>query len=546
MPLLPRFTPVCLLILDGWGIGPNQPGNAIQQAHTPNMDQFWHVYPHTQLTASGESVGLPHGEDGNTETGHLNLGAGQIVYQDLPRINMAIADGSFFINQEFMSAFQHTKKQGSHLHLIGLVGLGGVHSNIEHLFALLHAAKSQGLTDNVYLHLFTDGRDSPPTAGVTYLSTIQEKINTIGLGTIATIMGRYYGMDRDFRWERTEIAYRALTEGIGQPTTNLVQALKNSYEQNITDEFIKPLIVTNTDGAITPRIKDNDAVIFFNFRIDRPRQLTKAFVLDNFEQQAQEIKGFDPYAVKYFKTHQPIVKSTQPFTRKLVPKNLCFVTMTEYEKGLPTHIAFPPSIVDMPLSRAIANQGWRQLKIAETEKERFVTYYFNGQRETPFPGEEWQIIPSKKVPTYDTAPEMSSREIKDAVITAANSTNYQLLVVNFASPDMVAHTGNLQATKIACEIVDQCVGEIATSIDSLGGITLITADHGNAEELINAETGEVDTEHSSSPVPFIMVSKHFRGQIITLPKGILADVGPTVLQLLGVAKPGSMTGKSFV
>lgn len=535
-----------LLILDGWGVGPDYGGNAILKAQTPNIDKYINSYPSTELGASGESVGLPHAEDGNTDTGHINLGAGQIVYQDLPKINLSIADGSFFSNKEFSAAFENVKQQQSNLHIMGLVGSGGVHSNIEHLLALINTCRSVGLSTQVYLHLFTDGRDSPPTSGASYVSQVQNKLEELRVGQIASVIGRFYAMDRDNRWERTEIAYRAITEGIGERTENIIQAIRNSYNNNVTDEFVKPIIVTKNDSPIAT-VSDKDSVIFFNFRIDRPRQLTKAFVLDEFETKAEKLTSFDPYLIKYQKSHlMRKMDGGRPFVRKVKLKDLYFVTMTEYEKHLPVKVAFPPLAIKMPISRIVSQHGLRQLKVAETEKERFVGYYFNGQRESPFAGEDWKIVQSKRVDTYDKLPEMSSYEVKQTVVGALATNTYQLIVANFAAPDMVAHTGDLEATKRACEVVDECVGEIVTKVDAMGGVVLITADHGNAEELINMETSQVDTEHSVHPVPLVIVSKHFLGQKIRLPKGILADVAPTMLKLLGLPKPVSMTGNSFV
>lgn len=535
---------VCVLILDGWGIGPKYAGNAIFQAKTPNFDAWWNTYPHTQLGASGEHVGLPKGEDGNTETGHLNLGAGQIVYQDLPRINLAIADGSYFNNPEFISAIAHVKKHNSRLHIMGLVGSGSVHSSFQHLLALLNTCKTHQLTGPVSIHAFTDGRDSPPNSGLNQLGYLQEKITQIGVGQIATVMGRYYAMDRDARWQRTQVAYDALTLGSGDKTQNLNQAIKTSYEQDITDEFVKPIIVVDREGQPTGLINDNDAVIFFNYRIDRPRQLTKAFVLDNFESTNTSI-DFDPYHQANTHLNKSHTPADKPFQRQKTLTNLFFVTMTQYEKDLPCNVAFPPTTIKLPLSAVISNQGLKQLKISETEKERFVTYYFNGQREIAFPGEDRHIIPSPAVPTYDLKPEMATPQITASLIQQINRRLYSLIVVNFAAPDMVAHTGNLPATIKACEAVDFALGRIVKQVNALGGVTIITADHGNAEEMTNLETEAVDTEHSAFSVPFIAIGPTLLGTTPKLRRGILADVAPTVLQLLGIPIPESMNGRSF-
>jgi 2,3-bisphosphoglycerate-independent phosphoglycerate mutase len=499
-----RPKPVVLIILDGWGIAPKNPGNAIALANTPNLDRLMQTYPHTELEASGEAVGLPPGEDGNTETGHLNLGAGQIVYQDLPRINQAIADGSFVHNEQFLAAINHAKKHQSTLHLLGLIGSGGVHSHINHLFALLHTCKKHQ-SGRVVLHLITDGRDSPPTSGINYLHQIKRQLAEVGIGEIGSIMGRYYAMDRDHRWERTEIAYKALTQGEGTRVQNPEEAITNCYAQNETDEFIKPLILTNHQNEPVGLIGSNDAVIFYNFRIDRPRQLTKVFVYPNFEYISVKKDGFDPYAIKYYKSHlvSPNVQSENraPFNRGPMLENLYFVTMTEYESGLPVHVAFPPQTIDLPLGKVVADMGLRQLRMAETEKERFVTFYFNGQREDPFAGEDQIIIPSPPVATYDQKPEMSSAELTETLIDRLETNLYDFIVINFAHPDMVGHTGNLEAGIKACEQADRNVGLILEAIDKTGGAAIITADHGNVEEMINLTTGSIDTEHSINPAP---------------------------------------------
>ena len=532
--------PVVLIILDGWGLAPPGPGNAITLAKTPNFDKLWAAFPHTQLIASGEAVGLPKGEDGNSEAGHLNLGAGQIVFQDLPRINMAIALGNFEQMEAFKKAFQHTKQNNSTLHLLGLIGSGGVHSNLEHLMALIRLAKKEGVV-NLYLHLFTDGRDSPPTSAMIYLTNIQSQLENNGLGKIATICGRYFAMDRDYRWERTQKAYELLTEGKGQTTTSIKEAIRDSYQQGKTDEFIEPMVL-DKNGLI----KDNDAVIFFNFRIDRPRQLTKAFVLPNFEKLEIKKSYFDPFAEKYGLKQYQGPKTTQTFKRSKVLKNLLFITMTEYEKKLPVEIAFPPQLVKIPLGRIISEDNLRQFHLAETEKERFVTYYFNGQREEPFSGEDRLEIPSPKVATYDKKPEMSAYQLTNELIKKLTSYQYHFILVNFANPDMVGHTGVIEAGIKACEVVDECLGKVVEKVTNLGGTCVITADHGNIEEMANPVTGEVSTEHSSNPVPFIITGSNFNFKSRVLNRGILADVAPTILDLLGISKPDMMTGRNLL
>lgn len=532
--------PIVLIILDGWGIAPPGPGNAVALAKTPNFDKFWAAYPHTQLLASGEAVGLPRGEDGNSETGHLNLGAGQIVFQDLPRINMSIADGSFYKIPAFKQVAEYVRKNNSALHLLGLIGSGGVHSSLEHLFALLHLAKDEGIK-KVFLHLFTDGRDSPPTAALIYLNKIQTVVEKIGVGKIATLCGRYFAMDRDYRWERTKKAYDLLTQGKGEQVTSIKETIKKFYEKGITDEFIQPLVV-NKDGLI----KDNDGVVFFNFRIDRPRQLTKAFVIPNFETMKIKKAAFDPYAERYGLRQYQVPGATTTFKRSKVLKNLFFVTMTEYEKNLPVTVAFPPERVKLPLARIISENDLRQLHISETEKERFVTYYFDGQREKPFPGEDWVEIPSPKVATYDLKPEMSAKEVTQETLKRLRLGTYNFVLVNYANPDMVGHTGVLKAGIKACEAVDECLGELVKMVFNLDGVCLITADHGNVEEMINTVTGEVDTEHSTNPVPLIIVSKKFNQAGRVLNRGILADIAPTILTLMGIEKPESMTGRNLL
>lgn len=535
--------PTVLLVLDGWGIGPNNAGNAIVRANTPNMDRFWMSFPHTQLAASGQAVGLPQGEDGNTETGHLNIGAGSIVYQDLPRINMAIADGSFNDNEAFENAFRHVKQQSSVLHIMGLIGAGGVHSNIEHLFALLNLCKKKGVK-NVYIHGFTDGRDSPPTSGINYVKQIMEKCKKLGVGKFASLMGRYYAMDRDKRWERIERAYNALTMGTENCIQDPIAAMKEQYDQGITDEFIEPISICNGDGTARV-INNNDAAIFFNYRIDRPRELTRAFVTADFEKGITD-EGFDPYSIKYEKSHLKHAVGGATFQRQKILKNLYFVTMTRYEEGLPVDVAFPPQFVKNPICKVLAHQGLKQLRMAETEKEKFVTYYMNGQSDDMYPGEDRVIIPSKGVKSYDQVPEMSAREIGAEMIKRIKSDEYDVIIANFANADMVAHTGNLEASIQACQVLDEVLGNVIRLVYQKGGTVLITADHGNAEELINNQTGEVDTEHSIYPVPFIIIGQQFANRNQMLPTGILADVAPTMLSVMGIPKPESMTGRALL
>ncbi|MDP4030950.1 MAG: 2,3-bisphosphoglycerate-independent phosphoglycerate mutase [Patescibacteria group bacterium] len=538
-------SPVVLIVLDGWGLAPPGPGNAITQAETPYFNQLLSAYPSGRLLASGQAVGLPAGEDGNTEVGHINLGAGQIVFQDLPRINTAIADGSFFENQELSAAAVHVKKNQSTLHLMGLVGSGGVHSNNEHLFALIKFARLNQVT-KLSLHLITDGRDSPPTSAAVYVEQIKSQLKHHGFGQIASVMGRYYAMDRDHRWPRTEKAYSCLTQGKGNQAISVEAAIKAAYEAGLTDEFILPTNIVDEAEQPVSLIADNDAVIFYNFRVDRPRQLTKAFVLPKFEAEANKL-AFDPFQDKYLASHLPQkVHLSPPFKRQKVINNLKFVTMTEYEAGLPVGVVLPPLSVQYPLARIIAEANLRQLHLAETEKERFVTYYFNGLREQPFPGEEWLMIPSPKVATYDLQPEMSTPALTAKLLEKITQRVYQFILVNIACPDMVAHTGDLAASIKACAAADEALRQIVSTVTAIGGTSLITADHGNAEELINLQTGEVDTEHSQNPVPLVIVGSQFTGQGSHLPPGILADVAPTILKLMGLNQPSAMAGKSLI
>ncbi len=404
---------------------------------------------------------------------------------------------------------------------------------------MLQLAKNEGLS-KVYLHLFTDGRDSPPTSSLIYINKIQSVLDKLGIGKIATLCGRYFAMDRDQRWGRTQKAYDLLTSGLGEEVASFKEAIKKSYEKGITDEFLEPKVL-DKNGLV----KDHDGVIFFNFRIDRPRQLTKAFVLSDFEKIKITKTPFDPYAEKYGWHQYQKPEIPTPFKRKKVLKDLFFVTMTEYEKNLPVQVAFPPEVVKLPLARIIAEDGLRQFHLAETEKERFVTYYFNGQREEAFPGEDRVEIPSPKVATYDQKPEMSAPEVTSELLRRLKAQFYDFIIVNFANPDMVGHTGVLQAGIKACEVVDECLGKIVEVITNLGGVAIITADHGNVEEMINPLTGEVDTEHSTNPVPFIVVDHQFRYTPL-LPQGILADVAPTILSIMKIEKPDLMTGRNLL
>lgn len=536
---------VVLVVMDGWGLAPPGPGNAISLAKLTHIPNLWNTYPHTTLSASGEAVGLPAGEDGNTETGHINLGAGRTVYQDLPRINMSIADGTFFKNDAFLAAMRYSKAHESNLHIMGVITDAGVHASREHLYALLEILRREQFNRPVYLHLFTDGRDSPPKSGLRFITDLEHKLTEIGIGKIGTIIGRYYAMDRDRRWGRTERAYEALTEGIGETAPSAEAAIQNSYNAMVTDEFIKPTVITDASGNKLSRIGNHDSVIFYNYRIDRPRQLTRAFVLSNFESYTQKM-SFDPYDVKYY--HRHVVtpeEAVKPFNRRVVLPDLFFVTMTEYERNLPCTVAFPNVQVKNPIGEVFSDMNFRQLRLAETEKERFVTYYFNGIRESPFSGEDRIIVPSQKVATYDLSPEMSAVPITQKLVDRIALNVYTFILVNFANVDMVGHTGNIPAAIKACETVDKCVGDIVATCFANKAICIITADHGNVEEMLGPN-GEMDTEHSTFPVPFIFAAEEMRGYPQKLPFGKLGDVAPTILSYLKIPIPSEMLGKNLL
>jgi len=539
-----KNTPVVLCILDGWGIAPKGAGNAISQAHLTQIPQLWNTYPHTTLSASGTGVGLPDGEPGNTETGHINIGAGRIVYQDLLRIDSSVEDRSFFKNDAFIGAIRHANKHHTHIHIMGLFSSAGVHASPKHLCALLKLFQEQKV-ESVYLHLFTDGRDSPPQAALKFFREAQKLCESFSFAHIATVIGRYYAMDRDKRWDRTQLAYTALTEGSQYTAKTPLEAIEYAYKRNETDEFIKPTVILDPSGNPYPRITDEDAVIFYNYRIDRPRQLTRAFVLPDFERHAADF-SFDPYAVKYYKKHIVTqASSTRPFIRKKKLKNLFFVTMTEYERDMPCIVAFPPQSIQSSLGEILSDAGIRQLRISESEKERFVTYYFNCMREERFTGEDRLIVPSPKVATYDLMPQMSSLEITSRLLDRLSLNVYDFFVVNFANPDMVAHTGNIDASIKACEYVDSCIGKIVSTVLAKNGTCLITADHGNVEEMLT-KTGGVDTEHSKFPVPLIIANRHMMGKNTLLPTGKLGDIAPTILSVMGIPIPKKMTGTNLV
>lgn len=503
--------PVVLMILDGWGLSAPDTGNAIAKAQTPEMDALLTQYPHTTLTASGEAVGLPQGQQGNSEVGHLNLGAGRIVYQELTRINKAIAEHTFEKNTVLLNVLENCRQKGSSLHLMGLVSPGGVHSHSSHLLALVQMAHDLQL-EKVYIHCFLDGRDVPPSSAAGYIAELEQALEMIGTGQIASVCGRYYAMDRDNRWERVEKAYRALIGEAGEKALSAEEAIKRSYAQGVTDEFILPTILTNTAGQPLGPISQNDGVIFFNFRADRAREISKCFVLPQFE-------AFD---------RQDLAVE--------------FVGMTQYEEGLSMAVAFPPEDMINTLGEVLAKAGKKQFRTAETEKYAHVTFFFNGGIEEPNRNEERLLVPSPKIATYDLQPEMSAAQVTEGLLEAVSSGKYDFILVNYANTDMVGHTGNLPAAIRAAETVDHCVGQAARAVLAQGGALLVTADHGNAECMLQAENGQPFTAHTANPVPFVLVSE----QPYVLREGILADVAPTVLTLLEIEQPEQMTGRSLI
>ncbi len=506
--------PVALVILDGWGINDDCSNNAVCQAKTPVLDSLFAQYPSSRLGASGMNVGLPDGQMGNSEVGHLNIGAGRIIYQDFTRISKSIADGDFFQNPVLTQAIEQVRAQGGKLHLMGLLSDGGVHSHNTHLYALVKMAKSLGLSE-VCVHAFLDGRDTPPKSGKGFLKDLEDALRNIGLGRIATVTGRYFAMDRDNRWDRVEKAYRALTAGQGITTATSEEAIDGAYASGQTDEFVEPRVIA-PQGKPVGTIDDGDGIIFFNFRADRARELTRTFTEKDF-------KGF---------------------TREKVPALCAYVCMTEYDESFGLPIAFPSESYPNILGEVVARAGRHQLRIAETEKYAHVTFFFNGGNETPFPLEERVLIPSPKdVATYDLKPEMSAPAVTDEVVRRIDSGKYDLIILNFANPDMVGHTGILEAAITAMETVDACLGRVVEAVLAAGGCLLITADHGNCEQMVDA-TGQPQTAHTSNPVPLLLVDPDRRGG--TIRQGILADLAPTILELMGLDKPAEMTGNSLL
>ena len=503
-----------LMILDGFGDNPNQDGNAIKLAKTPNIDRLMKKYPNTDIYASGPHVGLPEGQMGNSEVGHTNIGAGRIVYQELTRITKSIEDGDFFSNPEFIAAIENCKKHNSKLHILGLVSDGGVHSHNRHLYGLLEMAKRRDFED-VYVHCFLDGRDTPPASAETYVAELQEKMKEKGIGKIASLSGRFYAMDRDKRWQRVQKCYDALVNGEGEKAGDPIKAIEDSYQKEVFDEFVVPTVICNGNEPVA-KIEENDSVIFFNFRPDRAREISRTLVDPEFND---------------FETRKDL--------------DLCFVCMTPYDETLPNvDVAFKKEHLKNTFGEYISNLGYTQLRIAETEKYAHVTFFFNGGEEKQYEGEDRILVPSPKVETYDLKPEMSAYEVTDKVVEALNADKYDVIILNFANTDMVGHTGSLPAAIKAVETVDECVGKIAEIIEEKKGNLIITADHGNADQMIDYKTGEPHTAHTTNPVPIILVTANKNYKLKE--NGKLADLAPTMLDIIGLDKPEEMTGESLI
>ncbi|MCA1040385.1 2,3-bisphosphoglycerate-independent phosphoglycerate mutase [Bacillus infantis] len=506
-------SPVALIILDGFALRGERMGNAVAQANKPNFERYWNKYPHSTLQASGEAVGLPEGQMGNSEVGHLNIGAGRIVYQSLTRVNVAIREGEFEKNQTFLDAINHAKENNKALHLFGLLSDGGVHSHIHHLYALLKLAADEGLK-KVYIHGFLDGRDVGPKTAEKYIKEAQEKMKEYGVGEFATISGRYYSMDRDKRWDRVEKSYRAMVYGDGPTYSDPLDLVEDNYKNGIFDEFVIPSVITRENGEPVATIEDNDSVIFYNFRPDRAIQISNTFTNKDF-------RSFDRGPGH--------------------PQNLHFVCFTHFSETVDGYVAFKPNNLDNTIGEVLAQNDLKQLRIAETEKYPHVTFFMSGGREEKFPGEERILINSPKVATYDLQPEMSAYEVTDALLKEIEADNFDAIILNFANPDMVGHSGMLEPTVKAIETVDECLGRIVDLIIQKGGHAIITADHGNADEVVTLE-GNPMTAHTTNPVPVIVTKE---GDELR-EDGILADLAPTMLDLLGVEKPVEMTGTTIL
>lgn len=503
-----------LMILDGFGDNTNKDGNAIRLAKTPNIDKLMKKYSNTEINTSGLSVGLPEGQMGNSEVGHTNIGAGRIVYQELTRITKAIENGEFFTNPEFIAAIENCKKYNSKLHILGLVSDGGVHSHLRHLYGLLEMAKRRDFED-VYVHCFLDGRDTPPASAESYIIKLQDKMKEKGVGKIASISGRFYAMDRDKRWQRVQKCYNVLVNGEGEKASSSIKAIEDSYQKEVFDEFVEPTLICNGEQPIAT-IGKNDSVIFFNFRPDRAREITRALVDTNFNN---------------FETKKDL--------------NLYFVCFTNYDETMPNvHIAFKKEPLHNTFGEYISKLEYTQLRIAETEKYAHVTFFFNGGEEKLFKGEDRILVPSPKVETYDLKPEMSAYEVTDKVLEAINKNYYDCIILNYANTDMVGHTGSLEAAIKAVEAIDKCVGKVVNLVEEKHGNLLITADHGNAEQMIDYSTGEPHTAHTTNPVPLILVTNNKKLKLKS--GGKLADLAPTMLDLMNLEKPEEMTGNSLL
>ncbi|MGG1574761.1 2,3-bisphosphoglycerate-independent phosphoglycerate mutase [Fictibacillus sp. NRS-1165] len=505
--------PVALIILDGFACRGEEKGNAVAHAKKPNFDRYWETYPHSHLTACGEAVGLPPGQMGNSEVGHLNIGAGRIVYQSLTRVNLAIKEGDFYENPTFIEAMDEVKKKGTNLHIFGLLSDGGIHSHIDHIFALLETAKKQGV-ENVYLHGFLDGRDVPPQSAKGYIEQTLKKMDELGIGQIATLSGRYYSMDRDKRWDRVEKSYRAMVYGEGPDYTDPIEVVEDSYKNEIYDEFVLPSVLKKEDGSPVATIQDGDAIIFCNFRPDRAIQISQVFTNEDF-------RGFD--------------RGDQ------FPKDIHFVCLTNFSETVQGDVAFKPTNLDNTLGEVLSQQNYKQLRIAETEKYPHVTFFFSGGREAEFEGETRILIDSPKVATYDLKPEMSAYEVTDALVKEIEAENHDAIILNFANPDMVGHSGKLEPTIKAIEAVDECLGKVVDAILAKDGYAMITADHGNADEVVTLE-GKPMTAHTTNPVPIIVT----KNDIELRDGGKLADLAPTFLTLLGGKQPKEMTGETLI
>jgi len=530
---LSRPKPLILIILDGWGYRAETNANAIALAHKPTYDRLLREYPNTLIHTSGPYVGLPEGQMGNSEVGHLNIGAGRIVHMDITRIDLMIRNGELFSHPVLLEAMKHARGGQRRLHLFGLVSDGGVHSQQEHLYALLQMARQNGL-ERVFVHAFMDGRDTLPTNGAGYLEQLQRKMREYNCGKIASVNGRYYAMDRDRRWERIAKAYNAmvLADAEGGTKTDPVEGMKDSYNQGVTDEFVVPFVCTDNRGQALATIRDDDSCICFNFRADRVRQITRALARNSGlnEKGGRDLPGADD------------LDATIP--RERVPRNLLYVSMTRYDKNFSLPVVIAPESMANILANVMGGLNMRNLRVAETEKYAHVTYFFNGGVEKPFPGEDRVLVPSPKVATYDLKPEMNAAGIADAVVKATEDGTFDVMIVNFANADMVGHSGKIEPTVKAVEIVDACLGRIEAAVRAQGGAMLITADHGNAELMIDPATGGPHTAHTTNPVPFLVVAENAR-QFTLKPDGSLRDISPTLLGMLGVDEPKEMTGKDL-